>query len=405
MDPHLVHRLSAPDAAAVLAELQPYDEDRALALGTGLRARGVPPDLAAALLTQARLRRRAEAKFGADAHRMLFTADGLEQATRPQLADRHAERFAAAGVDTVWDLGCGIGSDAAAFARAGLHVVAVDRDATALAVAQVNLAAAAAAAARGGRVRAVHAPVEEVDPGAAAVWLDPARRRPGRADAGGQARRTSRLRDLSPGWDHVLRVAGAAPAAGAKLGPSFPHAALPDGCEAQWTSFRGELLECALWWGAAVRSPGRSAAVHTAAGWVELTDDGSPAPPPAGAGTGPWLYEPDLAAVQAGLTGLVRRPLPDAGSDDSGGYVVSRIAAEVPWARRYRILDRLPLRTKELRRWARGRRLGRLTVKKRGVALDPDRLRRDLRLSGDGEALVVVARFDGTSVVLEVERA
>ena len=52
---------------------------------------------------------------------LFFTRDGLEQASRPEVADHHAARFAAAGVRRVVDLGCGIGADALAFAgrRAG----------------------------------------------------------------------------------------------------------------------------------------------------------------------------------------------------------------------------------------------------------------------------------------------
>ena len=46
------------------------------------RRRATRRDLASAALTQAGLRRRAAAKFGADAARMYFTAAGLEQATR-----------------------------------------------------------------------------------------------------------------------------------------------------------------------------------------------------------------------------------------------------------------------------------------------------------------------------------
>ena len=45
-------------------------------------ARGVPPTLAAAALTQAELRRRAVGKFGPEAAGMFLTRPGLEQATR-----------------------------------------------------------------------------------------------------------------------------------------------------------------------------------------------------------------------------------------------------------------------------------------------------------------------------------
>src|SRR5215213_7902025 len=49
---------------------------------------------AAAALTQVALRRKAAAKFGADADRMFFTRAGLEQATRRVVADLRAARLA-----------------------------------------------------------------------------------------------------------------------------------------------------------------------------------------------------------------------------------------------------------------------------------------------------------------------
>src|SRR5690606_35975959 len=87
-----------------------YDEHRVVALATSLR-RNHPADLVAAALTQAELRRRARAKFGADADSMYFTPDGLEQATRASVAAHRARRFAGLGPASVVDLGCGIGGD------------------------------------------------------------------------------------------------------------------------------------------------------------------------------------------------------------------------------------------------------------------------------------------------------
>ena len=70
----------------------------------------------AAVLGQARLRAKARVKFGDFAHRMLFTPEGLEQATRLRVASVHAGRFAGAGIDVVADLGCVIGADSLALA-------------------------------------------------------------------------------------------------------------------------------------------------------------------------------------------------------------------------------------------------------------------------------------------------
>jgi len=133
--------LRTPEGAALLAELRSYDPSQELATATRLR-RSHPAPLVSAALGQARLRQRAVAKFGAeDAYRMFFTPNGVEQATRTSVATYRAGRFAAAGVRSVADLCCGIGGDAIALARAGISVLAVDRDPLTAEVARANAAA------------------------------------------------------------------------------------------------------------------------------------------------------------------------------------------------------------------------------------------------------------------------
>src|SRR5262249_51457002 len=116
---------SAAGRAALVAADRVADDDP-LGAASALRGGGIEPRLAAAALTQALLRRRARARLGPEAGRLLFPGAGLEQATRALVANRRAERLKAAGVTRVADLGCGIGADMIAFARAGLAVVAAD---------------------------------------------------------------------------------------------------------------------------------------------------------------------------------------------------------------------------------------------------------------------------------------
>ena len=71
-----------PGGLALLDSLPPYEEADALRRGASLREAGHSADLVSAVLTQSRLRARAREKFGEFADSMLFTPDGLEQATR-----------------------------------------------------------------------------------------------------------------------------------------------------------------------------------------------------------------------------------------------------------------------------------------------------------------------------------
>ena len=108
MDLDAFRWLLTDDGQALLARAEEHAGDDPLAAQTRLREQATP-EQAAAALTQATLRRRAEPKFGDLATRLYFTPDGLEQATRPAVARHRAARLQAFAATTLVDLGCGIG--------------------------------------------------------------------------------------------------------------------------------------------------------------------------------------------------------------------------------------------------------------------------------------------------------
>ena len=413
MDAAMVDRLSAGEGWALLQSLPPYDESGSLHLQGRLREAGFAPDLVAAAMTQSRLRARGAAKFGDFAAGMLFTPDGLEQATRLAIAARHAHRYAAAGVRDVYDLGCGLGSDAMAFAGLDLTVHAVDADDTTARIAAVNLRHWPSA-------RVPHALAEDVQLPQGegrrhlGLWLDPARRVTGVADISGRTKRVFSLDAISPSWSQVLAFAEQVPATGAKLSPAFPHGSVPRGAEAQWTSWQGEVLECAVWWGPLVTTSGRTAAVCTESSTSVVTaDDAFDGDLQPGLTSindvGEWLYEPDRAIIRAGLTGALVAAVDGAELATGVGYVTSGRPRELPWARRFRVVQAMPLSTKHLARWLRDHGHDRVTIKKRGVTLDADLLRRQLKMTGRGkggsEATLVLTRVGGSQVALVVTPA
>lgn len=409
VDPSTVRWLASPEGHALLRELPEYREADAMNLATSLRAKGVSPEQAAALLTQQRLRSKAEEKFGDLAQGMLFTADGLEQASRLEVAATHAGRYAAASLATVHDLGCGIGADAVAMSALGVTVQAVDADETTAAIADTNLRPWPDSRARHGRAEDVDLPADPLR-ARAGVWLDPARRTPGVADARGRTRRVFRLDEIRPSWDFVLAVAAQAPATGAKLSPSLPHDIPPLGTEAQWTSWQGTALECTVWWGPLVRHGGRSARVlRRGQPPVEVDQracDEDPPAVPALSALGPWLYEADRAVVQAGLVGAVTAATGGAEVEPGLGYITSGERVDLGYARRYAVLEAMPYSVKTLRGWLRERGITGLTIKKRGIRLDDDQLRRQLKIGRDagagGQAVVVLTRVAGEQSVLVV---
>lgn len=377
--------LRTPAGAALLAEASAaYGREDGFALGTRLR-RTHAPDLVAAALTQARLRARAADKFDpADAGRMFFTVDGYEQATRVAVARHRAERLAAAlgrGA-SVADLCCGIGGDLVELARAGLTVTGVEADELTAAVAAANVAALGVPA------QVVHADATTTDrTGYAAVVCDPARR-------GGRGR-VFDPDAYRPPWSFVLELL--AGTACVKVAPGLPHERIPGGVEAEWVSERGEVKEAALWSGELARDGVRRRATLLPSG-ATLTDRDDPGPVvrPLGA----YLYEPDGAVIRAGLVTAAAARVGGGLIDQSIAYVTADAAVETPFARGYRVLDTLPYDVKALRRYVRDHGIGVLTVKKRGVGVEPEKLRAALRPRGERTATFVVTRVAGAATVL-----
>jgi hypothetical protein len=297
-----------------------------------------------------------------------------------------------------------------AMAGLDLRVRAIDADELTAGIAAVNLRHWPDSTAQQGLVEEFTAPGGEGARGVGA-WLDPARRTPGVADVTGRTRRIFNLAEISPSWTVVQEVARSLPATGAKLGPAFPHAALPPGAEAQWTSWDGDVVECVVWWGPLVRTAGRSAALLRADGpavvVTQADADGEARPLQNLAALGGWLYEPDKAVLRAGLVGALTAATDGAELDAGVGYVGSSRSVEVPYARRYAVVEAMPFNVKALRGWLRDHGIDRLTIKKRGVSVDADLLRRQLRLppKGHQEATVVLTRVRSNQVAVIVRPA
>jgi SAM-dependent methyltransferase len=393
--------LLTDEGQAVLGSLAAYDPATALTEGDRLRRAGHPDHLVAAALTQARLRARARRRLGDLADRLYLTPDGLEQLTRPEVAARHAARFAAAVDGPVLDLCCGVGGDLTALAAAGLVVTGLDRDPLAVAVARANLdvlGLGERAEVRLGDVPGHLDTTGDVDgvldadlARAAGVFVDPARR-------SGRGRALD-PRTWSPPWDAVLGLAARVPATGAKTAPGLAHHLLPAGAEAEWVSVGGGVVECALWWGPLGSGAARRATLLPAGATV--TGDGT-ARAPVGP-VGRYLHEPDGAVIRAGLVAEVAGPLGATLLDPTIAYLSTPGPVSSPFLTTYEVVEVLPFHLKRLRTLLRDRGVGRLTVKKRGTAVAPEELRARLRLSGDGEATVVLTRVAGAQTVLLVE--
>ncbi len=330
------------------------------------------PSIVSAALTQSRLRAAARPKFGDFASGMVFSQEGLEQATRLTVAAHHAQRYRAAGVRAVADLTCGLGADAMAFASLGLGVLAFEIDEATALLADYNLRHWADA-------RVVHADamhtIERGDIDADAVFADPARR-----NARG---RRHDPRDYSP---PLARRGVAARRAGPMSASRWAPPSATTTCRprrrpsgsastATWSK-----RDCGWETSRATTTIPRSCCAGTTPRARRL----SPCPARPGA-FGDYVLEPDGAVIRAGLVGPLADTLGARLIDPHIAYLTADAPIASPFATTFRILDALPYSEKRLASALAARGVGTAEIKKRGVDVDPVGTSTQTQAQGPGQ--------------------
>jgi hypothetical protein len=385
-----MNQLLTAEALRLLDEVGEIDSKAdVLSIITKLRKAGHPALLVTEVITQARLRTRAKAKFGDFASSMLFTEAGLEQATRLQVAAVHAERLKLGGYKKIADLGCGIGADSLAFASLGLEVTAVEQDPQTAALASFNLAPFPNA-----EVQVSDA--EQFDlTSFDAVWLDPARRD---LERKGAKHITLTPADFSPNLDWSF---GIAKPKGIKLGPAFPLELIPADVEAQWVSHQGDLVELVLWFDGLREKPGRTALmlkdgqryIFEGLGLERSVVDSLKQ----------YIYEPDSSLIRSQLLGEFSSQQGMTGVSDGIAYLSSESLISSPWLKTYEVLETLPLDELTIRKALAQRGIGKLEIKKRGVDITPEELRPKLKLKGEGAATLILTKVGDARRALIVQ--
>jgi len=359
-----------------------------LKLVSDLRKQGHDPDLVSDVLTQVKLRRKAEAKFGDFAKGMIFTQAGLEQASRLQVAAIHAGRFRNAGLKHIADLGCGIGAETLALASLDLTVSAFELDEVTAAVATYNLASFS-------NVTVEQEDVTKLDLSKYdGLFLDPARR--------DERKRKFDPIDFTPNYDFVLETARTKPTI-VKLGPGMDHDLIPDDAEAVWVSVDGELVEVSLYFGKVKRADvARAALLITSTGFHELTSPNRARTDAELGELGEYIYEPDNSIIRSHLIGDLANQLNLKLIAHEIAYLTGD-SVDSPWLKKYKLIESLPFDRKKLKAYLKGLDIGPLEIKKRGADITPEQLRRELNLKGSKPATIIVTRVQDQHRVLVVE--
>jgi SAM-dependent methyltransferase len=328
-------------------------------------------------LDQVLLKRRALAKHP-DGDRLWWTAEALEQSTPRVVAEHHARRFA--GSVPVLDVGCSVGGDLLPLARLA-PVVGVDLDLARLLLAGANVRSSGVQAAL------VRADATRMEP-RGLVFADPARR--------GSGRRRFDPAAWSPPLGQVLSWPTSG--LGVKVAPGIDYDALPASYEVEVVSLDGDVKEAVLWGGSLRRGAARTATLLPSG--AQLTSSDAPVPdvrPP-----GRYLLEPDGAVVRAHLVAQLVDLVEGWLLDSTIAYVSADAAPATPYGRWFEVLEVLPFSLKRLRERLRAHDAGPLVVMKRGTAVQPDTLRKQLKLDGSREVTVVLTRQQGRQICLVV---
>jgi hypothetical protein len=374
-----VRRLLSAAGRSAVAAAEQLDLSAAGRVAAAEAVRGAyGPELGPIALEQALLRRRAAAKHPRGAE-LWWTGPALEQASSAAVAGHRARRWDG----PVLDLCCSVGGDLLAMPDGS---VGVDLDEARLLLAQAN------AEVLGRPVGLVRADVTSLPlPASADVFVDPARR------AGG--RRVFDPRAYAPPLPLVLSWRDRVRSLGAKVAPGVDHDALPDDVEVELVSLSGEVKEAVLWCGAR-RTGHRRTATLLPAGDV-LVDD--PVPSPSVRPPGRWLLEPDGAVVRSHLVAQVCDQVGGWLLDSTIAYVSAEARVPTPYGKWFEVLEVLPFGLKPLRERLRSYDAGPLVVKKRGTAVEPDVLRKQLKLTGSREVTIVLTRAAGKQIAMVVE--
>jgi THUMP domain-like len=322
---------------------------------------------APALIETSLLRRRAETKLP-DAQGWLFTDEALQQATATPVARHRAQRLTGR---VLHDVTCSIGTELAVLRETAAAAVGSDIDPVRLAMARHNL---------GDTVLLCRADALRPVTAHAVVVIDPARR-------SGGARRFDPTAYLPP-LDQVLEVYRGRDLV-VKCAPGIDFGALAElgfTGEIEVTSLEGSVREACLWSPGLATARRRATVLDTGEQFTDADPDDCPV-----AAVGRWIVDPDGAVVRAGL---VRHYATRHGLwqlDPDIAYLTGETVP--PGERGFEVLEQLPFTEKKLRQALSALDCGALEILVRGVGVDPDALRRRLRVKGSSPLSVVITRI------------
>lgn len=353
---------------------------------------------------------------------------------------RQANKNSSEGAPVVHDLCCGMGGDSF-FLPKELTAIGVDLDENRLAMYRYNSSVMRGVSPEASNVHTILADVREVAkendsknatlarPKADYFTIDPARRA-----IEGENQRD--LRNLTPTFEEVIEISKHYKGGMAKIPPGYPICEIPRSTEILYIGSRTDCRECLVLFGKLAQNPDHVRAVmvdktgNEIANWMFARDEkrearneseqsqydhnyelegrdriyrtsSSESDLPLG-GISKFIAEPAPVLLRSHLFGVVALAHDETTHLISPGiaYVTSEKPLPAPAFANYEILESSEISTSAVRAMLKSHDIGKLTLKLRGVKVDPDQEIKRLKPKGKNSATLFYTRLDGEKIAI-----
>ncbi len=355
----------------------------------GILRKRFPVEIVSTVISLLTLREKARGKFSLADH-MLFTREGLEQATSENVAKWRASRFPKN--IRIIDLCCGIGADSMQLAD--------ERE-----VVSIDIQSELACCAKHNKLlqhphqnpEVICADVQSMPLKADAAFFDPSRRINGK--------RTRDREAYSPPLSFFERIIRDIPNVCVKLSPGMSDKELDAlNGRLEFISENGECKEIAFWRGEyGPTSPRSSTIILSSQGGtrIEHLERREDCLPPKVVPIEAWLHEPDPAIIKGGLIPELSQLLSAGKINERSVWLTTEQNIQTPFAKSYHLIERLPFNLKNLRRSLRRLNGGVKVLKCRGTPFHAEDILPDLRGLGDTPMIVIITPIpDGLEAMI-----
>ena len=249
------------------------------------------------------------------------------------------------------------------------------------------------------------------------------------------------LRNLTPTFEEVIEISKHYKGGMAKIPPGYPISEIPRGTEILYIGSRTDCRECLVLFGELAQSPDHVRAVmvdktgNAIAEWSEIRDEkrearneseqsqydhnyelegrdrvyrtsSSESDLPLGS-VSKFISEPSPVLLRSHLFGVVALAHDESTHLISPGiaYVSSEKPLPSPGFANFEVLDSAEISTGAVRAMLKSHDIGKLTLKLRGVKVDPDQEIKRLKPKGKNAATLFYTRLDGEKIAILTRRS